>query len=88
MICYSVEIPNDVKISGVTANGDPTLVLPGEYLVHQLQPKVPSAKPLLRLVGADAMGRDAHVPLESIRTFLGERQSSIQAAFQLPAAKL
>jgi hypothetical protein len=70
MDCHRIDIPAGVRVRGVTANGLPTLVLPGEYLVHRLPPKLPSARTLLRFVGADAMGRDAHVPLESVRAFL------------------
>ena len=67
MECYRVHVPDGVKVSGVTADGCSTTVLPGEYLVHQLGPKIPWASTVLRLVGADAMCRDVHIPLESIR---------------------
>jgi hypothetical protein len=39
-------------------------VYPGEYLVHCLAPKLGrEVPPILRFVGADAQGRDVHVPL-------------------------
>jgi hypothetical protein len=70
MRCYRVEIPEGAKVVGTTAAGDRAAVLPGEYLVHALRPKLPSARPLFRFVGADALGRDVHVPLESFAAFL------------------
>lgn len=69
MEAFRVRIPEGVKVRGVTADGDPTTVLPGEYLVHHLRPKVPRAGTLLRLVGADALGRDVHVPPDSMNRF-------------------
>lgn len=70
MTCCRVQIPDGEKVAGVTATGRPSAVLPGEYLVHRLRPKVPSSTTWLRFVGADATGRDVHVPLESVRAFL------------------
>lgn len=68
MECYRVHVPIGVKVPGATASGDPTCVLPGEYLVHRLLPKVPTrASPLLRFVGADPTGRDVHVSMETLR---------------------
>jgi hypothetical protein len=68
MECFRVQVPDGVKIAGVTAAGHPSAVLPGEYLVHRLRPKTGSgARPLLRFVGADALGRDVHVPLDAVR---------------------
>ena len=70
MICYRVHIPCGVKVAGVTAQGQPTAVLPGEYLVNVLRPKMPTAEPLLRFVGADPGGRDVHVPCEVAERYL------------------
>ncbi len=70
MACYRVEIPDGVKLFGVTADGSSTTVLPGEYLVHQLPLKVPAAQNIFRFVGADAGGRDVHVPFVQFRRFL------------------
>ena len=67
MECYRIQVPDGVKVPGMTADGCSTTVLPGEYLVHQLGPKTPWAKTVLRLVGADAMCRDVHIPSEAIR---------------------
>ena len=68
MECYRVHIPDGVRVSGVTAAGSATAVLPGEYLVHRLRPKAAvSNQALLRFVGADAAGHDVHVPEESLR---------------------
>jgi len=72
MECYRVQIPDGVKVPGVTAAGDPSAVLPGEYVVHHLWPKARGAtRPLLRFVGADACGRDVHVPLDAWRGLAG-----------------
>lgn len=72
MECYRVEIPDGVRVLGATAAGHPAAVLPGEYLVHRLRPKgVPSdAAAVLRFVGADALGRDVHVPVEVVQGLL------------------
>jgi len=70
MLCYRVEIPDGARVVGTTAAGDRAAVLPGEYLVHALRPKLPSARPVFRFVGADALGRDVHVPLDSFAAFL------------------
>jgi hypothetical protein len=70
MLSYRVEIPDGVKVSGVTADGCAAAVLPGEYLVHQLPRKLPSAQELFRFVGADASGRDVHVPLVAFQWLL------------------
>ena len=68
MDCYRVQVPDGVKVLGVTANGRPSAVLPGEYLVHRLHPKgAPHAEAVLRFVGADPAGRDLHVPLAAVR---------------------
>ena len=70
MHCYRVHIPSDAKVAGVTADGTPTTVLPGEYLVHQLPLKIPGLQTFVRFVGADPAGRDAHVTVEAARKFL------------------
>ncbi len=67
MECYRIQVPDGIKVSGVTADGCATTVLPGEYLVHPLGPRTPWASTVLRLVGADAMGRDVHVPSDALR---------------------
>jgi hypothetical protein len=72
MICYRVEIPAGTKVSGSTADGRPAVVLPGEYLVHRLPPKLPSAQDLFRFVGADAGGRDVHVPVARFKAHLSK----------------
>lgn len=64
MHCFKVRVPDGGSVHGVTASGQPVPVYPGEYLVHCLAPKVGrEAPPILRFVGADALGRDVHVPL-------------------------
>jgi len=68
MECYRVHIPDGGRVSGVTAAGSATAVLPGEYLVHRLRPKIAvSDQALLRFVGAGAAGHDVHVAEESLR---------------------
>ena len=64
MHCFKVRVPDGRSVHGVTASGQPVPVYPGEYLVHRLAPKVGrEMPPILRFVGADAKGRDVHVPL-------------------------
>ena len=71
MECYRVQVPDGAKIDGLTATGRPAAVLPGEYLVHRLRPMTSSkAPPMLRFVGADALGRDVHVPLDAVQSLL------------------
>ena len=66
MDCFKIRLPEDTTLVGTTASGEPTQVFPGEYLVHRLEPKVPSTGfALLRFVGADAAGRDVHVPVHA-----------------------
>ena len=72
MVCYRVRIPGDTKVAGATADGQVTTVLPGEYLVHVLQPKTETAQPLVRFVGADPACRDVHVPVDVAKRFGGE----------------
>ena len=72
MVCYRVRIPGHTKVAGATADGQTTTVLPGEYLVNVLQPKISTAQPLVRFVGADPTCRDVHVPLEVAKRYLAE----------------
>ncbi len=73
MDCYRVLIPDGVKVLGVTATGYPSALLPGEYLAHRLRPKDPdTTQALVRFVGADALGRDVHVPQTSVQKFLDQ----------------
>jgi hypothetical protein len=67
MECYRVRVPDGIKVPGVTADGSSTTVLPGEYLVHPLGPKIPSAETVLRWVGADPLCRDVHVRPDALR---------------------
>ncbi len=69
MVCSRVRLPEGVKLSGVTADGRPTTVLPGEYLAHLLPAKVPTCESLVRLVGADPSCRDVHLPLNVAKRF-------------------
>ena len=65
MECFKLTVPEDTRLRGRTVTGQPVPVYPGEYLAHLLRPKAdPRAPAILRLVGADALGRDVHVPLE------------------------
>jgi hypothetical protein len=90
MECYRVHIPIGTRVAGATADGSMTYVLPGEYLVHRLFPKVPTLlSPVLRFVGADPTGRDVHVALGTLRNLpasLGvsvahaEQEDELQAA--------
>lgn len=68
--CHRIDIPVDVKVPGFTAQGCPTTVLPGQYLVHELSGKLPFAERLCRIVGADASGRDVHVRREAVARYL------------------
>jgi hypothetical protein len=65
MQCFEVWVPEGRSLRGVTANGQPVPVYPGEYLVHRLAKAGRHLPPLLRFVGADAQGRDVHVPLDA-----------------------
>ena len=68
MECYRVHIPIGTRVAGATAHGEATFVLPGEYVVHRLFPKLPTQlSPVLRFVGADPAGRDVHVALGVLR---------------------
>ena len=69
MTCYRIDISPESALQGVTAQGQPTGVLPGQYVVHELR-KLPLAEPMLRFVGADAFGRDVHVRKDAVVTRL------------------
>jgi hypothetical protein len=90
MECYRVHIPIGTRVVGATADGSVTHVLPGEYLVHRLFPKVPvPLSPLLRFVGADPAGRDVHVALGTLRNLpasLGISVAHVERADELRAA--
>lgn len=65
MECFEFTVPEDTQLRGRTVTGQPVPVYPGKYLAHLLRPKAaPQAPAILRLVGADAQGRDVHVALE------------------------
>lgn len=63
--CYRVTVPEGRRLSGFTTAGQPVPILPGEYLAHRVEPKVPwlAAGRMLRFVGAGGRDRDVHVPL-------------------------
>jgi hypothetical protein len=86
MICYRVHVPCGARVVGVTADGKTATVLPGEYLVHELLPKVSSAQALVRFVGADPSGRDVHVPLATVRRFLASSANDARTAETARAA--
>ena len=67
MDCFKVKVPDGKTLRGHTATGQMVPVHPGEYLVHRLRPKGDARAPaILRLVGADALGRDVHVRWDAI----------------------
>ena len=57
MECYRVHGPEGMRIRGVTADGRPGAVHPGEYLVHRLRPKAVASGLIARLRDG-AQGRD------------------------------
>lgn len=67
MECYRVKVPPGVRLAGYTVAGRRVPILPGEYHVHRMRPKVPvpgrSPAHALRFVGACAPDADIHVPL-------------------------
>ena len=83
---FRVQIPDGVKVRGVTADGRPTAILPGEYFVHDIRPKLPSAGTLLRFVGADALCRDVHVPRESVQRFMSGSSAELVGTESMAAA--
>ncbi len=85
MVCYRVHIPSHTKLAGVTADGQVTTVLPGEYLVNVLQPKIATAQPLVRFVGADPACRDVHVPVDVAKRYLAV-SSNDSESFELASA--
>jgi hypothetical protein len=64
MKSYRVKVPREVRLAGHTASGQRPTVLPGEHQVHRLS-RAATRKDweMLRFVGADALGRDVHVPI-------------------------
>jgi len=64
--CFGVKVPACSGIAGFTAGGQRVTVMPGEYVVHRVKPKVPvgGVAEALRFLGADPHGRDVHVPVE------------------------
>jgi len=64
--CFRVKVPACSGIAGFTAGGQRVTVMPGEYVVHRVKPKVPvgGVAEALRFLGADPHGRDVHVPVE------------------------
>lgn len=65
MECYRVKVPPGVRLAGYTTAGRRVPILPGEYHVHRLRPKVPlrGAVDALRFVGAYGPDTDIHVPV-------------------------
>jgi len=75
---YRVHVPMGTRVSGATAHGESTYVLPGEYLVHRLLPKLPTQlSPVLRFVGADPAGRDVHVAIGALRNLQAPKGVSV-----------
>lgn len=64
--CFRVKVSASSRIAGFTAGGQRVAVMPGEYVVHRVKPKVPicGVAEALRFLGADPHGRDVHVPVE------------------------
>ena len=64
--CFRVKVPARSGLAGFTAGGQRVPVMPGEYVVHRVMPKVPvdGIAETLRFLGADPHGRDLHVPVE------------------------
>lgn len=67
MECYRIKVPAGVRLAGYTVAGRRVPILPGEYHVHRMRPKVPMPGPgrahALRFVGAYGPDADIHVPL-------------------------
>lgn len=65
MECYLIKVPPGARLTGFTAAGQRVPILPGEYHVHRLRPKLPlrTATDALRFVGAYGPDTDIHVPL-------------------------
>jgi len=64
--CFRVRVPASSGLAGFTAGGQRVPVMPGEYVVHRVRPKVrvDGIAETLRFLGADPRGRDVHVPVE------------------------
>ena len=81
MTCsHRIEIAAGVKVPGVTAQGLPITVLPGQHLLHELPCKLLSAMPLFRIVGAESCGRDVRVDLETVAPYVAAAWQVSQAA--------
>jgi len=65
--CIRVRVPEHARPTGFTAAGERVSVVAGEHVVQRLKPKVPleGIVETLRFLGADAAGRDVHVPVSS-----------------------
>ncbi|WP_343628289.1 hypothetical protein [Roseateles sp.] len=65
MECYRVKLPPGARLAGFTATGQRMPILPGEYHVHRLRPKVAlrAGVDALRFVGPYGPDTDIHVPL-------------------------
>ena len=62
--CYRVRVPEGRRLTGATVAGQRVPILPGEYHVHRLPCKAPTAGiAALRFVGAHGCGNDVHIKL-------------------------
>lgn len=63
MDLYRVKVPQGTRLTGFTVAGQQVPILPGEYHVHRLMPKLPgrAAGAALRFVGAHGGASDVHV---------------------------
>ena len=62
--CYRVRVPEGRRLSGFTVTGQRVRILPGEYHVHRLPSKLPSAGGAAwRFVGAHGRDGDVHIGL-------------------------
>lgn len=86
MVCYRVRVPGHVKVAGTTADGQATTVLPGDYLVNVLQPKIATAQPLVRFVGADPACRDVHVPVDVAKRYWAASSNDCESLEMASAA--
>lgn len=61
--CFRVEVGEGARLTGFTVGGRSVVILPGEYHVHRLTPKVPlrPCTVALRFVGAYRPDEDVHV---------------------------